>query len=128
MERSQRHRRRARVREAAAPRYAPDAQREGVAGVLLDSDVIIEILRGRQWAIEAAERLRSAGVRGYCCAISLAEVYAGIRPGEEALTDAFFAARGEVLIDSQTGRRAGAYLARFAKSHSLEIADALVAA
>jgi predicted nucleic acid-binding protein len=58
----------------------------------------------------------------------MAEIFAGLRPGEEALTEAFFHARGEVVIDAITGRRAGAYLSRYARSHSLEIADALVAA
>jgi hypothetical protein len=32
------------------------------------------------------------------------------------------------VIDSNVGRQAGWYLARYAKSHGLEIADALVAA
>jgi predicted nucleic acid-binding protein len=64
----------------------------------------------------------------YCSAIAMAETFAGLRPGEEALTEAFFHARGEVVIDAITGRRAGAYLSRYARSHGLEIADALVAA
>ncbi len=45
----------------------------------------------------------------YCTPISVAEVYAGIRPGEEQFTRAFFEARGEVVLDADTGRRAGAY-------------------
>ena len=64
----------------------------------------------------------------YCSAVALAEIHAGIRPGEEPLTEAFFEARGEVVLDGRVGRRAGAYLARYAKSHGVEIADALVAA
>ena len=53
---------------------------------------------------------------------------AGLRPGEEVVTESFFHARGEVVIDTETGRRAGGYLSRYAKSHGVEIADALVAA
>jgi hypothetical protein len=55
-------------------------------------------------------------------------VFAGIRPGEEPLAQAFFAARGELTLDARVGRLAGSYLARYARSHGLEIADALVAA
>ena len=55
-------------------------------------------------------------------------MYAGIRPGEEEVTRPFFEARGEVVLDADTGRRAGAYLARYARSHGVEIADALIAA
>jgi predicted nucleic acid-binding protein len=64
----------------------------------------------------------------YCTGIAIAEIHAGIRPGEEPQTEAFFEARGEVGLDGRVGRRAGAYLARYAKSHAVEIADALVAA
>jgi hypothetical protein len=55
-------------------------------------------------------------------------VYAGIRAGEEFLTQGFFEARGDVLLDGIAGRRAGSYLARYSKSHGLGIADALIAA
>ena len=51
-----------------------------------------------------------------------------VRPGEEARTEGFFDARGEIGMDAMTGRRAGVYLSRYARSHGLEIADALVAA
>ena len=64
----------------------------------------------------------------YCSAVSWAEVFAGVRPGEEAATEAFFQARGEAALDAVTGRRAGGYLARYARSHGIGIADALNAA
>jgi len=99
-----------------------------VTGVLLDSDVIIEILRGRREVIDAVASLEEAGVPTYSTAISWAEIFAGIRPGEETLAEAFFRARGEVVLDALTGRHAGSYLARYAGSHGVEVADALVAA
>ena len=122
-QRGPRHRR---VREKPATRYAPES--EGLAGVLYDSDVVIEILRGRDAIVDRAHALEAAAVPTYCTAITWAEIYAGIRSGEEPVTRAFFEARGEVVIDSTTGRRAGAYLARYAGSHGVEIADALIAA
>lgn len=117
-----------RVREAPATRYEVERTAESLNGVLLDSDVVIEILRGKRESVDAAEKLVRAGVPTYCTAVSWAEVFAGARPGEEAATQAFFEAHGEVVIDSVTGRRAGAYLARYARSHGLEIGDALIAA
>lgn len=122
-----RSRRHARVREAGPRRYQAEAA-PGVAGVLFDSDVIIEILRGRTAVIDAARSLEKSGVPTFCTAIAWAEIYAGLRPAEEPLTRAFFEARGEVALDAQTGRRAGEYLARYGRSHAVEIADALVAA
>jgi len=123
-----RHRQRRRVREAAAPGYATGSGQEELTGVLFDSDVIIEILRGRHRIIEAAASLERGGIPTYCTAISWAEIWAGLRSGEEPLAEAFFNSRGEVVLDGAAGRRAGAYLARFGPSHGVEIADALVAA
>jgi len=117
-----------RVRETASPRYAPSPAPEGLTGILLDSDIIIEALRGRRQVVEGILAIEKTGVPTYCCAISWAEIFAGVRPGEEAIAEAFFHARGEVVIDAVTGRRAGVYLSRYAKSHGLEIADALVGA
>ena len=128
MARPNRPSRHGRVREATPQRYSADPQPEKLAGVLFDSDVIIEILRGRPSVLEAAVELDREGIATYTCPISWAEIFAGIRPGEEEITEEFFHARGEVLLDAVAGRRAGAYLARHRKSHGLEIADALIAA
>src|SRR5215470_2677871 len=115
-----RHRRHQRVREAASPRYSPSPPpAPAVTGILLDSDVIIETLRGRR---EVGNRLRAIEHRGvptYCCAISLAEIWAGVRPGEEAAAEAFFHSRGEVVLDAAVGRRAGTYLARYCRRQRL---------
>jgi predicted nucleic acid-binding protein len=128
MARSRRHRRQHRVREAAPPRYTPSPSAGALTGVLLDSDVIIDVLRGRKETVAALRDLEASGTPTYCCAISWAEIFAGVRPGEEARTEGFFDARGEVAIDAMTGRRAGIYLSRYARSHGVEIADALIAA
>lgn len=123
-----RHRRNPRVREAAEARYAEPEDTGRLTGVLLDSDIIIEVLRGREEVVDATLALESSGVATYCSPVAWAEIYAGVRPGEEALTRAFFETRGEVILDARAGRRAGEYLARYARSHGVEITDALVAA
>jgi predicted nucleic acid-binding protein len=64
----------------------------------------------------------------YVTAIAWAEVHAGLRRGEEPAALAFLRARGEVVLDARTGRVAGDYLARYRRSHAVELADALVAA
>ncbi len=127
MARSRRGRGRPRVREAHAGEYA-SPQTGPLTGVILDSDIIIEILRGRADVIQAAHALEASGTPTYCTPISVAEVHAGIRLGEEGVTRAFFEARGEVVLDTETGRRAGSYMARYARSHGVQIAEALVGA
>jgi len=42
--------------------------------------------------------------------------------------EALFGAITCVPIDADTGRRAGEYLRRYARSHSVELGDALIAA
>jgi predicted nucleic acid-binding protein len=127
MARSGRPRRHGRVREASPPRYTSESF-SGIVGVVYDSDVIIEILRERAEVVTWARDLEQSGVPTYCTPVAWAEVYAGVRPGEEPITQEFFEARGEIVIDAAIGRRAGAYLARYSRSHGVEIADALVAA
>ena len=127
MGKPRRPRRHARVREAPAEGYPAQAQ-PALTGVLYDSDVIIEILRRRAAVVTAARSLEGAGTPTYCTPVAWAEIYAGIRAGEGPATEAFFAARGEVALDAHIGRLAGSYLARYARSHGVELADALVAA
>jgi predicted nucleic acid-binding protein len=128
VEGSERARRHARVRERPATRYAAASADSGLTGVLLDSDVIIDILRGRRDIANRLRALERTGTPTYCSAVAWAEIWCGLRAGEEAAAEAFFQARREVVLDAIAGRRAGAYLARFARSHGVEIADALVAA
>jgi predicted nucleic acid-binding protein len=86
------------------------------------------VLRGRAAVVKQAIALEQDGVPTFTTVIAWAEIYAGLRAGEEPLTQAFFEARGEVVLDGTVGRRAGAYLARYGRSHGVELADALVAA
>jgi len=127
MAKPRRSRSQQRVREAAPAGY-PEESPPGLTGILYDSDVIIEILRGRGSVVATARDLEAAGVATFCTAISWAEVFAGARPGEEPLTQAFFRGREEIVLDSRVGRQAGGYLARYARSHGLELGDALIAA
>lgn len=86
MARPKRPARDARVRETPQAGYAAEAHK-GVAGVVYDSDVIIEILRGRTVVLEQARGLERSGVPTFCTPIAWAEVYAGVRAGEEPLTE-----------------------------------------
>jgi hypothetical protein len=90
--------------------------------------VVIEVLRGRKAIVAALSALEARRVATFTCGVVVAEILAGLRAGEGAATEAFFHTRGDIVIDATTGRRAGSYLARYARSHGVEIAAALVAA
>jgi len=97
--------------------------------VLIDSDIVIEVLRGRdqgvlaQWSV-----LAGSPAPILVSPITFAEVGAGALAGEMPMIARFFAPLTCVAIDQKIGQLAGEYLRRYSKSHNLKIADALIAA
>lgn len=96
---------------------------------LIDSDIVIEILRSRdpgilaQWtslATTASEILFSP--------VTAAEVWAGARPNELQAVAQFFRLANCIPVEYDIGQLAGEILSRFSKSHGLKIGDALIAA
>ena len=97
--------------------------------VLTDSDVLIEVSRGRDKAMVSQwlELGQSDALILYS-AVSAAELWAGARPPEYTALDGLFDALLCVPIDAALGRRAGEYLRRYRKSHAVELGYALIAA
>ena len=96
--------------------------------VLVDSDVLIEVSRGRD--TELLSRWMELGASDALIVfspVSAAELWAGARPAEHASLEALFEALICVPADAEVGRRAGEYLLRYRKSHSVELGDALIA-
>lgn len=97
--------------------------------VFLDTDIGVEILRGRDQAILA----KWAGLAGssadiFCSPVVAAEIWAGARPQEFKIIVAFFDALTFISADYETGHIAGELLRKYARTHSLEVPDALIAA
>jgi predicted nucleic acid-binding protein len=97
--------------------------------VLVDSDILIEVSRGRNAEIVSRwiELSKSSSAVMYS-PVSVAELWAAARPSEHDALGNLFRALTCAPIDADAGRQAGAYLRRFRKSHGLEIGDALIAA
>jgi len=97
--------------------------------VLVDSDILIEVSRGRDADVISRwiELSRSDAAVLYS-PISAAELWAGARPEEHDVLNNLFRALKCVSIHLETGKRAGAYLKRYRKSHGVELDDALIAA
>jgi predicted nucleic acid-binding protein len=96
--------------------------------VLLDSTVLIDVLRGRP----ASDRLRAArasGVRLHVCAVNVEEVVRGLKAGEEDAASRLFAGLRAVPLRKPEGRQAGEWRREFAaRGVTLSQADALIAA
>lgn len=95
---------------------------------LIDSDVLIEVLRNNITIAETLKSLhRAEHTLGYS-PITKAEIYHGLRKGEEERTARLFAEIECLVVDDCAGEKAGAYLNQYRKSHGLQLADALIAA
>jgi predicted nucleic acid-binding protein len=97
--------------------------------VFIDSDILIEVLRARNASIRSSwEQLAFAGTPILYSPITAAEIWAGARAYESELTARIFRPLRCVPVDHAAGELAGEFLRRYAKSHSLELPDALIAA
>jgi predicted nucleic acid-binding protein len=97
--------------------------------VIVDSDVIIWVLRGDATYQERfAEMVRSEKGKAAVTPVQYAEIMAGVKEKERAVTEVFLESFICLPIDANVGLRAGEYLHRYAKSHSVHLPDALVAA
>ena len=94
--------------------------------LLIDTDVLIEYLRGRSEAVEFLEGLTSDL---YISVISVAELFAGVRDDkEERSLKQLFLAFVILPVTEKTARLGGLYRRDYGGSHGTGLADALIAA
>jgi predicted nucleic acid-binding protein len=99
-----------------------------MARLLLDSTVLIDALRGRPAAQQVAT-LRRTGIEPWVCAISVEEIWRGIRPEEESSVRRLFRGLRLAPLGVAEGIRAGTWRRTFAaEGVTLHRADCLIAA
>lgn len=93
---------------------------------LFDTDVLIDYLRSRPEAITYIEATTAPMLLSV---ITLAELYAGVRDGNERTAlDTFVDAFVVLPINSNIAVTGGLYRRVYGKSHGVGLADALIAA
>jgi predicted nucleic acid-binding protein len=100
----------------------------GWPSCVIDSDVLIDHLRGCQQALDFIDALLLDGVEICFSVISEAEIYANVRPGEEPVVRALFDSLARLDVNGEIARKAGEYRAQHLRSHGLTLPDALIAA
>jgi len=93
---------------------------------LVDTDILIHFLRGRREAKDFLSSLLDRS-RIFCSAITVAEIFAGIRPGEEEKTRALIDNLEVLDVTREIAEKAGYYKGTI-RSQSLELGDCLIAA
>ena len=97
--------------------------------ILVDSDILIEVSRGRNADIVARwMELSNSDAAVLYSPVSVTELWAGTRPNEHDALNNLFAALNCAPIDNEAGRQAGTWLRKYRFSHGVEVADALIAA
>ena len=97
--------------------------------VLLDTDVLVDFLCGHASAIACIEEFAD---RVILSAVTVAELYAGVRGGEEgpeqtALADLLSQFR-VVAVSGAVAKLGGLYKRDYGTTHGLGLADAIIAA
>jgi len=93
---------------------------------LVDTDILINFLRGKRKAKEFLSSLLEES--SICCsAITVAEIGAGMRSGEEDQTKALLDNIAVLDVTREVAEKAGHYK-RSTRGHSLELDDCLIAA
>ena len=94
--------------------------------LLLDTDVLIDYLRGRAEAITYIESLTEPLL---VSTITIAELYSGVREGDERVAlQAFLSAFETVDVSPAIAVKGGLFRRDWGKSHKVGLADALIAA
>ena len=93
--------------------------------ILIDTDVIVDFLRGYTKAISYVEN-HSAEI--VLSSIVVAELYAGVRDDERARLDDFVTLFPILPITSEIAKAGGLFKRDYHKSYGIGLADALMAA
>jgi len=100
-----------------------------MTAVLLDSSVIFDHLNGRRGRTAYLDQLLGKGYLMACCAVNITAVYAGLRPGEEAATEAFLGSLEYLPVTPAIARQAGLLRRDWQKKgHTLSYTDVTIAA
>lgn len=98
--------------------------------VVVDTNIIIDHLRGVPQAFKLLKEIEEGSLEGLISSITLMEIMAAPKMSEERIL-----AVKELLgifvhcpVDNQTAMTAGNFLAKYRRSHGLEPIDALIAA
>jgi predicted nucleic acid-binding protein len=93
--------------------------------LLIDTDVLVDYLRGRE---EAVGFLTSQRGDLLVSVLTVAELHAGLRHNEESALSECLRLFRAVPVDAETAAMGGSMRRAYLKSHDLGLADALIAA
>lgn len=94
---------------------------------LLDTDILIDFLRGRKEARLFLRQYEAAPEPPVISVVSVTELWAGMRQGEESATGVLLSALRKIPLTEGIALTAGNMLRTYRRSHGTELGDALIA-
>lgn len=96
---------------------------------LLDTTVIVDAINGKRGSKQFLDGLLVQGGLLACCPINVTEVYAGMRPHEAAVTEAFLRSLKFYEVTWEIARRAGDLKREWAKrGRTIALPDVTISA
>ncbi|HEY0082080.1 MAG TPA: type II toxin-antitoxin system VapC family toxin [Pyrinomonadaceae bacterium] len=93
--------------------------------MLIDTDVLIDYLRGRAEAVSYLESLTESL---FISAVTVAELYAGVREGaERTALEQFLSVFNVIPVNDVIAANGGLIRRDYGKSHGVGLADAIIA-
>jgi len=96
--------------------------------VLIDTNILVDHLRGNAAAVSFLSGLIDKRQTAYCSTITRIELLAGMRTNEEKAIRSLLDVFEEIDAGRNIAEIAGHYMRKYAGSHSLNAADAIIAA
>lgn len=93
--------------------------------LLTDTDVLVDFLRGFH---KAVKYIKTHSEEIIISAITVAELYAGVRDEERRQLDDFISLFDVIPVSDEIAKSGGLYKQQFFKSHGVGLADAIIAA
>ena len=96
---------------------------------LLDTSIIIDVLNGKRERGKLLQDLLTQGDLLACCPVNVSEIYAGMRPKEEAATETFLQSLDFYEITWNVAKLAGLLKRDYSKKgQTLSLPDTTIAA
>lgn len=93
--------------------------------LLIDTDVLVDFLRGFP---KAVKYVKTHSEEIIISAITVAELYAGVRDEERRQLDDFISLFDVIPVSDEIAKSGGLFKQQFFKSHGVGLADAIIAA
>ena len=96
--------------------------------IVIDTDILIDHFHGNEAAKAFIREKLLSGETLTISVVTVSEIIAGMRSGEEQRTEMLFGLFNIFPVDVTIARIAGAYLNRYPSANELDLGDVLIAA